>query len=661
MKQLIERFSHAHADPTDLLVALIDQIRPSSPDDFEMARGRLRDLCHLLDLHPEVRETLRMAVSALNRSHRHLELYTSTGILPNTGFFTECFRRIGHKLLPEALDADLLRTTLRRAFSKPSDGQWVTGVGEDIWLELIEALQFEEQPPDSEMPRPLVEMLRSLRVLSFWIAAFGMEPELLRIDPTLETYESPFVAQNAELVAFIAAYPDAWRQAEAISSDDRHLRVLLDQCLNAIEKIRKRAARDGTSIRLTFHLHRLHQLIVRSEELLDILVGLLHDPDGKSVYRDIVRLFTRLIQAECQRDNLGRHWRQNTELIALRITRSTGQQGERYIADNRQDYRGIARSAAVGGLVIGALSVCKLLLANLSLAPLNAMLVNCLNYGLCFCLIHVLHGTVATKQPAMTANAIAGAISQNGGRLGDIAALTVLIARTFSSQVVAIFGNILVAVPVAAALTAVLLALPVPAFVDPGYAVHLIADQSPIHGGAIFYAAVTGLWLFCSGLVSGYFDNYAIYNRIPKRIRQISWLTRLIGKRRQRHFANYIGKHLGALMGSLCLGCLLGVTTFAGLMTGLPIDSRHVAFSSAFLGVSMATLGPALDLRLLMWAIVGIAAIGATNLVVSFTLALNVALRARQITGKPWRMIARNVLKHLFRQPRDFFLPPKNP
>lgn len=661
MKQLIERFSRAQADPTDLLVALIDRIRPPSPDDFETAKSRLQNLCRLLNLDSEVRGTLRTAISALSRNHRHSELYTSTGILPNTGFFTECFRRIGHKLLPEALDADLLRTTLRRAFSRPSDGMWVVGVGEETWLELVAALHFEEQAPETEMPRPIVEMLRSLRVLSFWIAAFGMEPELLRIDPALETYESPFVAQNAELVAFIAAYPGAWRQAEAISSDDRHLRVLLDQCLSAIEKIRKRAAREGTSIRLTFHLHRLHQLIVRSEELLDILAGLLHDPDGKTVHRDIVRLFTRLIHAECQRDNLRRHWRQSTELIALRITRSTGQQGERYIAENRQDYRGIARSAAVGGLVIGTLSVCKLLFADLALAPLNATLVNCLNYGLCFCLIHILHGTVATKQPAMTANAIAGAISQNGGRLGDIATLTVLIARTFSSQIVAILGNILVAVPVAATLTAILLALPLPAFVDPGQAIHLIEEQSPAHGGAVFYAAVTGLWLFCSGLVSGYFDNYATYNRIPKRIRQIGWLTRLIGKRRQRHFANYIGKHLGALMGSLCLGCLLGVTTFIGQMTGLPIDSRHVAFSSAFLGVSMATLGPALDLRLLAWAAGGIVVIGATNLVISFTLALNVALRARQITGKPWRLITRNVLRHLFRQPRDFFLPPQNP
>lgn len=55
----------------------------------------------------------------------------------------------------------------------------------------------------------------------------------------------------------IGAYPGAWRNSEAMISDDKHLRVLLDQCQQVIEKIRKRAAREGTSIRLTYHLQRL--------------------------------------------------------------------------------------------------------------------------------------------------------------------------------------------------------------------------------------------------------------------------------------------------------------------------------------------------------------------------------------------------------------------
>ena len=47
------------------------------------------------------------------------------------------------------------------------------------------------------------------------------------------------------------------------------------------------------------------------------------------------------------------------------------------------------------------------------------------------------------------------------------------------------------------------------------------------------------------------------------------------------------------------------------------------------------------------------------NLSVSFALALNIALRSRQVSDTPWRMIVGAVLKCLWRNPREFFLPPK--
>ena len=134
-----------------------------------------------------------------------------------------------------------------------------------------------------------------------------MEPELLRLERGLETYDSPFVAQNEELITYIGAYPGAWRNSEAMISDDKHLRVLLDQCQQVIEKIRKRAAREGTSIRLTYHLQRLQQLIQRCGHLLDIVEPLRQSPDGKAANPAIVYLFVRLIRDECQRNNIGQH------------------------------------------------------------------------------------------------------------------------------------------------------------------------------------------------------------------------------------------------------------------------------------------------------------------------------------------------------------------
>ena len=659
MEELLTRFKEYHADPSELLAELVDALRPEHSSDIDSARRNVHALCHLLDSREEMRRGVREAFQRLSSDTRHADLYTSTGILPNTGFFTELFRRIGHQVLPEALDVARLRSRLRQFFPRASDAEWVTGLGDEAWLELFAALHFEEDPAHETLPQPLFEILRALRIISFWIAAGGMDPELLRLDPALELYESPFATQNAELVAYIDTYPLAWRQPAARISDDKHLRVLLDQCQQSIERIRKRAAREGTSIRLTFHLQRQQQLITRCEALLDVLDTLLHHPDGDEARPPIVRLATTLVAAECRRDNVSDHWRQNLELIALRVTDNAGQQGEHYISETRREYFAIARSAAIGGLIVAFMACLKLLLTKAGMPPLTGALAYCLNYGLGFCLIHLLHGTIATKQPAMTANAIAATISQTGGKLRDVEALAGLVARTVRTQVIAILGNVGVAIPVAM-LVAFAVSLTGEAhLVSPEKAEYLLAAQSPIHSGALAYAAVAGACLFVAGLISGYFDNYAAYNHVPQRILQLSWARRLLGEHRLQRVARYVGDNLGALAGNFLFGFLLGGTTIFGVLFGLPLDIRHVAFSSAFVGIGFVGQGGQPDPWLLLWAVLGVAAIGTINLAVSFTLALKVALRSRQVNGTPWRTISSAVWRHFRQSPRAFFLPPR--
>jgi len=659
MEELLRRFLGPDPERIWLLASLIDAIRPANPRDGESARRNLQALCYILSTHADLRGGLRDAIASILRTHHHVELYTATGILPNTGFVHETLHRIGYTLLPEVRDPGLLRSVLRTLFDRPSDRYWVSGAGGDAWLQLLQALRFDELPASETLPQVLSEVITALRVLSYWIAAAGMEPELLRRDPSLEEHESPFVAQNRELMAYIDAYPEDWGKPFAEQRDDRHLRVLFSQCQEVIERVRRNAARNGTSIRLTFHLQRLRQLLRRSEQLVDILAALQNDRSGSTAYPSLVNLYLQLVREECLRHNLRRHWRQNTELIALRVTDNASQHGEHYITESRDEYWSMARSAAIGGCVIAFMACLKIVLGKADMAPLNGAIAFCLNYGLGFCLIHIVHGTVATKQPAMTANAIAASLSEAGGKLSDLQALTDLIARTCRSQIVAILGNVGIAIPLAALIAFAVLAASGEHFTTPEKSQHLLADQSLIHSGAVIYAAIAGLWLFISGLISGYYDNYAAYNRIPERILQLDWPRRLFGEARMRRVAAYVGDNLGALAGNFLFGFLLGGTTLFGLLVGLPIDIRHVAFSSAFLGIALVGLDFAPDLWIFVWAVLGVATIGFVNLTVSFVLALNVALRSRQVTDSSWRLLARSVVTHLVRQPRDFFLPPR--
>ncbi len=658
MEELLSRFAAPDADLTSLLALLVDEVRPADAHDWQTARRNLQALCHILNTQAELRRALRDAFTTLARTYRHTELYTATGILPNTGFIAEGFRRLGHSLLPEVLDPGLLRSVLRSAFDRSTDRHWVIGVGEDCWLQLFEALRFDDAPTSDVFPQSLAEILRTLRVLSYWIAACGMEPELLRLEPSLETYESPFVAQNREMSTYIEAFPECWGEPVTAASDDRQLRVLFGQCQEVIARVRKNAAKNGTSIGLTYHLQRLRQLLRRCEQLLDILAALQAEPRGALAYPPIVSLFTQLVREECLRNNLLRHWRHNTELIALRVTDNASQHGEHYITESRSEYWEMGRSAMVGGVIIAGMACLKILLAKAQMPPLTGAITFCLNYGLGFCLIHILHGTVATKQPAMTANAIAASISEAGGKLNNIEALTDLIARTWRSQLIAILGNVGIAIPLAALIAFAIFSISGEPLAGPQKAAHLLEEQSLIRSGAVFYAAIAGVCLFIAGLISGYFDNYAAYNRIPERILQLGWPRRLFGEARMRRVASYVGDNLGALAGNLLFGFLLGGTTLFGLLVGLPIDIRHVAFSSAFVGIAFVDLDFAPDPWLFAGAAFGVAVIGFVNLAVSFALALNVALRARQVSDPQWRNLARAILRHLRRQPRDFFLPP---
>jgi len=239
--------------------------------------------------------------------------------------------------------------------------------------------------------------------------------------------------------------------------------------------------------------------------------------------------------------------------------------------------------------------------------------------------------------------------------------------RTCRSQIVAILGNVCIAVPLAALIALAILGLGGEPFTGAEKSRHLLAEQSLVHSGAVFYAAIAGVCLFISGLISGYYDNYAAYNRIPERIVQLGWPRRLFGEERMRRVAAYIGDNLGALTGNLWFGFLLGGTTLLlggttlfGQLVGLPIDIRHVAFSSAFVGIAFVGLDFTPDPWLFAWAVLGVAVIGFMNLAVSFALALDVALRSRQVAESQWRILARAVLAHLLRRPRDFLLPPRS-
>ncbi|MDP9109628.1 MAG: site-specific recombinase, partial [Pseudomonadota bacterium] len=368
-----------------------------------------------------------------------------------------------------------------------------------------------------------------------------------------------------------------------------------------------------------------------------------------------------LVQAHNQKYALRGLFADNIHLLARNVTENASHTGEHYIADSRGEYAAMLRSSAGAGVIVGFMALLKLQASYLRAAPLIEAFLYSLNYSFGFMLIHVLHFTVATKQPAMTASRIAADLHVQDRRQLDIDSLADLIVKVIRTQFVAVLGNLITAFPTALAIAMVWVKVSGHHLVSVDKARHLLHDIDPFGSLALFHAAIAGVCLFLAGMISGYFDNRAVYTHMAQRIARLRSWRRMLGPLRQARVAAYIENNLGGLMGNLFFGILLGTIGTLGDLLGLPVDIRHITFSAANLATALVGLDYQIAPSALADACAGVLLIGLTNLLVSFALALFVALRSRQVRFTKGMSLVKALLTRLVRRPLDFFIAPKSP
>lgn len=103
-----------------------------------------------------------------------------------------------------------------------------------------------------------------------------------------------------------------------------------------------------------------------------------------------------------------------------------------------------------GGVLIALMALFKTYLGSIIDDKVWKGIAEGLNYGLGFTLIFMLHFTVATKQPAMTAARFAEAVEKNPQGKTLNMTLAQLLVDVFRSQSIAVLGNVVVAMGLAA-------------------------------------------------------------------------------------------------------------------------------------------------------------------------------------------------------------------
>lgn len=644
----------------NLLIELVNRIRPADTKSTEEIHQTFQAFYTALLLTPDAASTLQSFVLKLISRYKQTSLYADTGILSLDGFFNQLMQRLGAHFLPLIHDESQLQELLRQVFHQRSDKYWLDEIDDAEWQNLFRLFNQGHGNQD-EKKQIRRELIKAITILSYRVSGIGLYPEFINAHPELTEYESPFLVQNREINEFIQQYKHLHQNAEQMSAveppDASQALVMLDQCREVTLKIRRATKRSGVSVSLTYLLSLLEQCLERIEILLNLIVE-----EDNVRYSSIGALLVDVTDALYSERSVRSLLATNSELMALQVTENASKTGEHYVSSDKKGFIAMYKAAAGAGVIIAVMASLKILAARLTLAPLMQAFLFSMNYSFGFMLIHVLHFTVATKQPAMTAAALAATVQhRKGSKNAQIAELAALIINIIRTQFIAILGNISIAIPTAALITYFWQAAMHEPLLSHAKASHLLHSLDPFTSLAIPHAAIAGVCLFLSGLLAGYFDNMAIYRKVGPRIQAHPALREIMGQERLNAFAAYIERNLGALAGNFLFGIMLGSMGTLGYILGLPLDIRHIAFASAnfIQGLMCINGGPEIGLAIVSF--LGVLCIGLTNLFVSFTLTIIVALRARRVRFEQWKPLAKLVLTHFLTRPSDFFWPPKQP
>lgn len=649
-----------------VLKRLIDTLRVSEAEykkNNDLANEKIQALNTLLKKHPEYANGLAIFVLTLLNQYHRMSLYTDTGIFSDHTFSSSLMRLVGHRFVPLLPEDDSIVELVAYLFDGKDDERWLACIDKDLWDEMVDLIMVDDAHSDL-VATAKNNILNALVILSYRVSGIGLHPDLMKAYPQMLDYSAAFVAQNQEAVLFANEYREAHQLDDYLDVTPRRdidpapLLVMLDQCDNIVNTVRKRIYKTGISIRLTNMLLRLEQSLKRMHILSELLTN-----DDKKRDKAIIELTQAIIVSVKRRYSIGYLIDNNTKLLSRKITENSGRVGEHYISTDKSGYKKMFKMAAIGGFVIAFMATIKILSYDLDLAPMSRAFVNSMIYGLGFVFIHIIHGTVATKQPAMTAAAIASTISDSSGKKShQLAKLSELMVDIIRTQFIAIMGNVLIAMPLALIISIVWLQVKGTPMIGIEQAEHLLHDLDPFHSLALFHAAIAGVFLFLSGLIAGYYDNLALFNNIGERIARHKLLLRFVSESWLQRFGTFVENNLGAIMGNFLFGVFLGSTATIGFIFGMPLDIRHIAFASA--NFSHGIFNMAADdfgLGVVLISLLGVALIGTLNLLVSFSLAIIVALRSKGVEVIEWKTISKLMYTHLLTQPRDFFLPRPEP
>ncbi|MFY7863706.1 site-specific recombinase [Roseateles sp.] len=611
---------------------------------------RLKHLLNVLERNPEHAQAFAGVLNSIWRDVDAIGLFADVGFAPRVALWGEFLHRLRQRLLPRTADTTDLAELFDLLFPDESDEHWLRALDDELLQRLSRLLQS-SSPNSSPGPGKdwQAPMLSGLTTLISSVRADGLAGALRRrMSPEL-LISQPFEQLASACDDLVDAIQDG--DPATVSQALQFLRALLDACQRAAASIPEHLETHGVSVEIVFALEQMQARILRIEALLDCLVA-------EQPQRELVRLLASLVRVVHERRSVRQLFSHHYSLLARKVAERSAETGEHYITRDRADYRAMLKHAAGGGAIIAGTTFAKFTVVAIGMSAFWTGFWAGANYAMSFLIIHLLHWTVATKQPAMTAPAMA----QKLEHIDDEAGLNSFVdevANLLRSQFAGIFGNLAVVAPIVLGVQLcswLIFGAPVVGEKSAHYVLHSLTLLGP----SVLFAAFTGVLLFASSMVAGWVENWFVLHRLES---AIAWNPKIIarlGQARAQRWAHWWRDNVSGVAANVSLGMMLGLVPVLLNFIGLPLDVRHVTLSTGQLFAAIGALGVDIfRMADFWWCVAGIAMTGVLNLSVSFYLALKVALRSRGIRLSDRARLSSAIWRRLRQQPRSFFLPPK--
>ena len=640
------------------LVDLVRFFRPDYPKNENVVS--IKPLLEYLETNPDMAAQFKLYLGEALSQRKFGRMLSDTGILRDSDFTYEVKKRIFAKILPFQPEKDTLEFVLNQVFFKSSDPIWIARIPFEELQQLFDCIAVESIYESVAEQSVLAEVMNAMGLISQRMSGRAMETDVIKMVPEYDDLESPFVAFENELNSILSKIRKS--EPHYIVSEDlnyKQLIILHKQCEEYVDKALGNSSKFGISLKVNQSLLRIRQQLHRMKVLISTLV--VNKPSDQK--NNSILLLLRLIKYNCQKNNVRQLINESTQLISYEITQHTAKTGEHYITESRSEYFSMFKAAVGGGFIVGILCIIKILFSKIETSAFGHAFYYSLNYSLGFIAIYLMGYTLATKQPAMTAATLTKALesgmkkqSNSENKHGSFAQL---FARLFRSQFIAFVGNVFMAFPVAM-LGIWLIDYAFDYNIAFEKSSKLLYDLSPVHSAALFHAAIAGLFLFLSGIISGNVSNRNKHNQVYFRIKEHPVLKQNLGIVKTNAIAKWFENHWPGVVSNGWFGVFLGSTASLGIFLGLNLDIRHITFAAGNFALGLYGADFFVDWPTIIWGIIGIGLIGFVNFIVSFSLSLGLAFRSRNIPLSELKLLFSATWAYFKTRPMAFFFPVKD-